>query len=480
VWKNPKIVFDYLGTDFFVEMINDHFEEKPLLDPSSPELQSSEVKLVWEPVSKIYEILRRARRDQLEDTSNRNHVQELARIFKIGVLSTVRSIESHRSWGIVPALWKLPNFVNWELLQVQGQDPLNYYRSEEELAKEVGYRVEFVLEYARAVHYLLGNEERILIGTRHNQPLWAKLPRVNPSRPELPHISGHLGQVLDYLDHSDLDILPEIENLSSLDTILIGDGLKLPTIEAGAYDSIADLLEDAFYNQQYLPHPTGSLIKIAGCHGVESVIVKAKRGLLDPNYLDFLGLFTIHGHKVLKAFSGGLVMQRFGDKISLFENAGAADEEAFLNWLLAQVYHDLVTAKDVEPGKKRKARTTKSLPQPPAGAEELRWIYIPRQRKKETLEIRRPSPTPRSMTPHRVRGHKRRANMSDAQRLAIQTLEAEIGIDILKWVPEGYTFVRPHVAPKEGSECLEKLPRFIRTRIQDDIKQLLASPAEDE
>jgi hypothetical protein len=63
--------------------------------------------------------------------------------------------------------------------------------------------------------------------------------------------------------------------------------------------------------------------------------------------------------------------------------------------------------------------------------------------------------------------------MTEEQRLRILEFEAETGFIVLDNLPEGKTWVRPHVSPKADSEVVMNLPRFIRAKMQRELTRRL-------
>ncbi len=453
MWKNPETVLRKIRGIIFPILFKESFQTKPF--PSFPE-ENSDVNSFMEAhrvIAKAYDTICHSIIDNI-DASPDERRQVTRTVFDRTCIDIAHQVEKTRDWLLIHRMW---------LASLYSANLVDFADNREDARPIIAFYI------TEAVHLLVGNEMQYLVGLRHSQPAWKKLASQLTSY-DLPK-ANDIGPDLIYIGAEDVDILPDVRAWAMNEDI---ESLNLPEIE-NVWKEVADILEDAYYNQQYLPHPDGSLVRVLGIAGIESVVVKAKRSISDPNYLDFMGVYNLGDKKWPVIFSGTRAMERPGDESYMSNPGSPFIQKNFLSWLLARIYHDLVTAKDVDPGVVRKVSQKGGLPKSPEGLEGLSWIYIPRKRKKETLEIRRPSSSPRSMTPHRVRGHKRKANMTEQQRQAIQELERETGLDILKWVPDGYTFVRPHVAPKDGSESLDKLPRFIRTRIQDDIKQLLES-----
>jgi hypothetical protein len=261
-----------------------------------------------------------------------------------------------------------------------------------------------------------------------------------------------------YLDAGDIPLIPRA------DEWIIANSLPFPKVP-NCPARVAEILERAYYNQRYVLHPEGSYVKTRGAYGVDSLTLKVKKGLADPNFIDLIGFFKTEKGGFVTAISGLTAVSPISDSYLYGD-----DDFALL--LMAQIYHDLVTGVEVASRPLQKGDSEKPS-KLPAELSELGYTPIPRVVRRKQLEIRMLSPNPRSMQPHRVSGHKRKANMTDQQREAIRELEQETGIEILKWIPEGYTFVRPHISPAGDSQAIQGLPRFIRRRIQRDIQKLL-------
>jgi hypothetical protein len=63
--------------------------------------------------------------------------------------------------------------------------------------------------------------------------------------------------------------------------------------------------------------------------------------------------------------------------------------------------------------------------------------------------------------------------MSAGHRQEILEFEAQYKIQVLKYLPDGYTYVRPHLSPEISPEEFDRLPTYIKARIQDDIRLYL-------
>lgn len=333
---------------------------------------------------------------------------------------------------------------------------------------------DFLTYFLCSLHLLMGSETEMLVGTRGNMAAW--LPWELSKSKDLSNFLPLIGAEMRYIDSNDLSFLPrQGEWLAMLEL----DEVSMPQVDS-AYIRIADLFEDAYYNQRYLPHPEGSIVKIEGIPHLEQVVIKTKRSLGDPHYLDFFGVFTVNGKKFFRVLSGSGIHARYADaEVARVTDFLAGDLKEVMHWVLAQVYHDLVTAIEIPPGSKRfnqSLNTVGCSKQPDDREPTISWVYIPRKVREGEAPIRREAATVRSMSPHRVSGYKRKGRMTEKHRDALLEFERTTGIEVLRWMPEGFTFVRPYISPKDGSETLLGLPMFIRAKIQHALKQLLRTP----
>lgn len=379
--------------------------------------------------------------------------RDLEQLLSKRLLAVAEEIERHKDWEKVQGLFDVPTLISPDPTT---DNPANFT---------------FTTLYAFAVRWLVGTEERHLVGTRRGQALWIPYALSRDATMETVLNLFPVDSAMRYLDRSDLNILPKPGKWIVPRPL----GVSLPTDGDGAtWAAINDLFEDAYYNQHYLMHPEGSLVRVTNIPGLDSVVLKAKRGIYDRNYLDFLGIFLYEdGQRAVVAMNGELAVSPTdnGDKIIRVGTSGTRLAHLLI---IAQIYHDLVTK--IELGSSPKVRSGEGVStasDSPKAPLKLEWTLIPRISHRKTLEPRLPIPNSRSMQPHRVSGHRRKANMTDRQRDAIRDLEQETGIEILKWIPEGYTFVRPHISPVGDSQAIQSLPRFIRRRIQSDIEKLL-------
>lgn len=434
MWKNPNSILGVIAPFIVRRLVEAEFPLKAVIDPLF-ETNPMAHTLIRQMLNRWH--------DGWQDAESNE------RLVRRELLALAREVEVRKEWQLVPGIWRVADDYEGRLsVQLTGA----------------------LSGIAQAIHYLVGSENRHLVGTRQNQPAWK--PRDVRRKTPLQILQGFpIDSDVEYLDGNDLDLVPDDSQW------MLEDQLPMFPVFNNPWEKIGSLLEDAYYNQQYLPHPDGSFVKLRGVPGLDGVTIKTKRSLLDPGYIDFLACFQLADKKFLSVFSG-IMVSAVKDhpefRMSLYGDPSKRD---FLFWLTAQIYHDLVTAKELEPRQFRNQGSAdrKDVTKASEVSTPIEWIYIPRTVRGRPQEVRRPANQKRSATPHRVSGHKRRGNLTETHRTTLEEFENETGIEILRWLPEGYTFVRPHISPVDESQAIQGLPKFIRRRIQDDIRQLLVS-----
>jgi len=328
---------------------------------------------------------------------------------------------------------------------------------------------------------LVGDEGRILIGTRGGKPAWKKLRRPISTRlrSDSPLFDYGVQQWMVFLDQSDVDLMPEPDKwIAGVDNIY-----DWPRVEIR---EVHQLMEDAYYNQRYIVHPEGAYVQLRHFGPLKSLTLKVKSpGLFDPNYVDFVVRFDIDSGQLdlrksiytpgdskrnVLVFDGSLLTAQTRMHYS---NEKMAKGHTYLQWVTALIYHDLVTATEIQlPGKPRKGRRVSKATSEDE-QDEPSWIYIPRRIKKRPISPRADSGTSRFTTPHYVHGHRRKANPTDKHLKELEEFERQTGLKVLKLLREnpGYTFVRPHISP--SADGIQFIPRFIHARLQSDIEQLM-------
>lgn len=140
---------------------------------------------------------------------------------------------------------------------------------------------------------------------------------------------------------------------------------------------------------------------------------------------------------------------------------------------MAETYRDLVTAEEISTTNPRPLRTSldREKWQPTHSNDLPHVVYIPRKvRVGQNNEPREAYDGPkRPMKPHKIEGFRRKGNMTEKHRIALLQYEEDNEVEVLRFVPEGYTWVRPFSVPKTDEPNLKELPEFIRRRIVTDF-----------
>lgn len=235
--------------------------------------------------------------------------------------------------------------------------------------------------------------------------------------------------------------------------------------------SIGDIMEDAFYGKQYDIPFEGAEVKLVDARDITGMV------LIQSAEMVMARVITKRGDAFVSINLDDMLL--FSSAEFKRDIGYTPDEQEYTTspWvnIVAEVYHDLVTAVKVKAGEPRQLRVTKHYPLAGGGTvvdTGPKVIYIPRfVRVGQEPKIRLPlEGLPRPVTPHRVVGHKRKAHMTESHREAIQAFELKAGLKILSSLPEGYTYVRPFVVPKGTEGEMLKLPQFIRRRIQQRLE----------
>lgn len=219
------------------------------------------------------------------------------------------------------------------------------------------------------------------------------------------------------------------------------------------------LLEDAYYHFRFMIPLEGAEVHFSNMGDVEKMtilqrgdVILAKASTAGGDFECWLNL------SVLEGFS---------------TSARSEDDLDFWGNVIAEVYHNMVTGIPVESAR-RGSRGE-------GGGIKLKGrlgaIYIPRNVRSSRLGIDdrpRYNGPPRSDTPYRVGGHKRRANMTESHRLEIMDFEQKNDMRILDKLPDGYTWVRPFTVP-EGAD-LSDIPQFIKRRMETRLISDIEGP----
>ncbi|MBI2007286.1 MAG: hypothetical protein HYS83_01095 [Candidatus Blackburnbacteria bacterium] len=228
------------------------------------------------------------------------------------------------------------------------------------------------------------------------------------------------------------------------------------------------LIEDAYYSQRYIVPPAGAEVRFRRSGDLERMV------LIQSGDILFARIFTSKGEAFLWLNL---------DNLNWFINASSSDpyrkdrfKEPNIVLILGEVYHDLVTAIELPQTRYKDLGARRGLIKLIGRRDQPQVVYIPRI--VHTGRIERPpyEGPPRPVVPHRVVGHKRRANLTEEHRLELIEFEKRTGIKVLENLPAGYTFVRPYVVPKGSEDELRNLPTFIKRKIETQLARELKTP----
>ncbi len=225
-------------------------------------------------------------------------------------------------------------------------------------------------------------------------------------------------------------------------------------------------LERAFFHQRYIVNPDGVEVRFQHAGDLQSMRLRVTGNqIMARVQLNGGETFVLLDLDTAAHYSPEVIF-----------NTKTGDPR--LAHLLAEVYHDLVTAVTIRgprrPPRDERAQTNDEEKQ------ERTWRYIPRTiRQFLDEETRVPLDTSRRPPqPHPVVGYVRRGNMTESQRDNIVAFEAEYGVRIMHLVPDGFTFVRPHISPRGYTgEMFESLPVFIKRRFRSHVEELVREAA---
>ncbi|TAK89265.1 hypothetical protein EPO04_04200 [Patescibacteria group bacterium] len=319
--------------------------------------------------------------------------------------------------------------------------------------------------FIKTVHTLAGTEHRLLVGTKDHKPAWCKLdPPVRTMDDWCDLIDSAFfddAQIMPFISEDDTDLIPHpLEWVPS--KTLTKMWKSFPDVDRSVVEGV---FESAYYNQHFTPYPHGMVVRIEGHTWIKQLTLKVNKGVQDANYLDFLArIQTVDGELTYMVNGADITHE-----ISTMTVSSIGTN--YLDLLIAQIFHDLVTVRRQHSVAGGVQLVGEGKPEELNG---VSWIYIPRtHRLKNNAEIRLPSTNSEPRSPHRVQGHPRKGNMSEEQRFRIEEFEASTGLEVLRHLPEGHTYVRPHVSPLSDVDELSLLPKFVRTRLQNDLIRIM-------
>src|SRR3989344_5436714 len=246
----------------------------------------------------------------------------------------------------------------------------------------------FAAEILDLITRLLGTENSYLVGVKGGRPTYVTRPEsIEPMSSEDFYGAAN-GDFLDYIGPSEVDLVP-IGNRFPPST----SNHPWPSV---SYERVRELMRDAYYSQRYVVDPSGAYVKIQGVKEVGAVLLKVRKAVGDPNNVDLIAHVELADGPILHVLDGLLSS---GEKEEPYTNEKTRYRD-YLSLLLAQVYHDLVTAVDIpigfakwrSNGKPELKRAVK-----PKERDDMSWIYIPRViRGGEPILPRKPLAQPRA------------------------------------------------------------------------------------
>ena len=466
MWKNPQLLYQEMvmgkGYRLIVAYLAgiDQLPELPRNEGNEAFAKAEEVFCLIhkQTLSKTKAIVKKYRLKSGQVLCN-HHLESINKCFFDQCLTIALEIERTRNYRLVADMWVLwyRTFSRRYHLVIDDDpmSPLNCYFKFNQTALTL-------------IHKLVGTESKTLVGTKDKSPVFlSHKPVLNLSdvaKPSLP-----ITVQLAHIGHEDFVMLPRYD---SFDRNALSDQ-TWPKIRS--FRPILDILEDAYKNMRYMPNPSGSYIKINGIPRVQGAMIKVLPPKDNPDGFGLMARLD---------FDTGSHLMIENDVVEHIQQSqdglpdGNLPPYGFFLWLACQVYHDMVTAKEIRTGPSKDlldSKPQKSVPTPTNRWDDYNpeWTYIPRIVKGTEEPIRLPVPMLTEYTPRYVRGHIRKGKMTEEHRQALERFEAETGLKIIYAIKDGFTFVRPHISPAIDRAEWDGLPKYIKARIQDDFDLLL-------
>src|SRR3989344_360925 len=312
---------------------------------------------------------------------------------------------------------------------------------------------DFMLSGIRTLFLLACEPNRFLVGLKGGVH-WKKVNIASPpdgTNPAILNLASHYLGMLERVGKRELETVPE--------SLVHPDDFSRIHFKATQLP-LDKILEDAYFRQRYFVPPEGADVRFR-------------------RFGDLARIFAVQSGDEFIA----KVSTSYGDEtvlIDLQEASYVSPDIKLLKpgekspWvgIVAETYHDLVTAEEIYSTRSRR-RVSLDSNSYGFGDWDLnnpQVIYIPRKRKITLIEDPRPryDGPPRPIKPHRVTNHLRDTNMTLRHRDEIYDIEREWGLaegEIVDNIPAGKTWVRPHFSPS-GSEAVLKVgPIFLKRRI---------------
>lgn len=315
-----------------------------------------------------------------------------------------------------------------------------------------------ILQIGLTTLYLMCCEpNRFLVGTK-NGLHWKKIKlgidSINPDPPLHYYGLKYLNN-LPVVGQRELPVVPEaMIHINNMDKVTLPKPAR----------SVEDLLEDTFFHRRYNVPPEGADVRFMKAGDI------AKMSVLQSDGFVMGRVMTVYGDKLVRI---DLETGTYDDF-----TAGITEDPNQAVWgnIVAETYHDLVTADVISTTHHRPLRSSMLSVLPDISSDisfsdSPQVIYIPRtvRTRLQTEEPREIYHGMRHVKPHFVTDYLRRGNMSDKQKQELLKLEQQWGIQFIKNVPEGHTWVRPHVTPKGAERFIKSLPIFVKRRIETQL-----------
>jgi len=313
------------------------------------------------------------------------------------------------------------------------------------------------------IYYLLCPPDRLLASVKrgpHWKPVDSRKYPLDEREMLWENICFDMLAPLQLLEPEDVDMIPD----------RFISGVKQNRIEIPRpVKSVEELLEEAYYGQRYIVPPEGAIVHLQKAGDLQSLTVKESGGCV------------IAKAKFNQGEAMGIIILDSASIISPCVHSGRKNPkfECFPR-IIAEVYRDLVTAIEIPALRKRRSGTINPSVTPTD--KEYTYVYIPRTirvgGKEKQHDPRLPYEGPeRPISPHKVTGHVRNVPMTEEHRRVLEEFERETGLRVLEFVPVGSTFVRPHVSPAITPELLDRLPQFIKRKIETELQESIKKQA---
>jgi len=324
-------------------------------------------------------------------------------------------------------------------------------------------------DLAACVFALLGDSTHMLVGVQDNKPAFKTMSAITQPL-----------KLLQYLERITVATAGGMEHVGPDDAWLVPDPRHLDIATFMNADDNQDhlqasaaLIEEAFYGQRYLVDPEGVYVKISNHPTITGVSLKVKAARQPGALVDILARVEMGDRHAFTI----ITEEKLLDPKSTTQGPTLSiGSESTL--VVCQIYRDLVMATSVPtPKTKRQAQTGVGIPKMPLAGTTTRWTVIPRRVRtknaQQVPQVRTIIPNATPIEPRRISGHPRRVPMTPQHRAALEKMEQESGLQILRFLdPTKETFVRPHFVPALTSpDDIKKLPRFARHQMQQALQK---------